>query len=152
MMTLPPREIRYKRSALYPILGLLVLFFIMMTYMIFFSGAGVASPPVSLSYLAFTIILTFAGFRIYKRFSSPRPVLVFHSTGLQIPGKKNRYIYWDEITEWRIRTYKNNKYLVIHTSTNKTRIDISWLEFPSKEIQRLMEHYIRGLGPDFAYN
>ncbi len=154
-MALPPLEIRYKRSIIYLIVGVFSFVFIMLTFTMFLSdapGAPGTGPLYYLIHFTSLIILALAGFTLYKRYSSPKPVLVFDSYGLQIPRKNNRNIYWDEITEWKIKAYKSNYYLIIHTSTDKTRIDISWLELPVKEIRRLMETYVRRPGPNYAYN
>ena len=109
-MAIPPTEIRYRKSPLYFILGLI-------------------------------------GLRMYRRVSSREPVLIFTSDGLRIPAKNNRFIQWGAITEWMIRTYKGSHCLIIYTPGGKTRIDISWLDRPVKEIQRLMGSYIRQPGP-----
>jgi hypothetical protein len=120
----------------------------MMAFTTFFSRAAGGVPGVYFTNFIFIIVLAFVGFRMYKRFSSRQPVLIFNSDGLQIPGKKNSYIRWDDITEWKIRTNKGS-HLIIRTSTGKTRIEITWLDHPVSEIQRLMETYIRQPGPVF---
>lgn|GEM_PF-3953971 len=151
-MALPSTEIRYKRSTLLFIAGLFIFFVITGTFATFFSGATGGSPTVYLFYFTFVIILAFVSFRMYKRYSSPQPVLIFNSDGLHIPGKSHRYIRWGEITEWKIRTDKSSKFLVIRTAGDRTRIDISWLELPAKEIEQLMKRYIRQPGPHFSDN
>jgi hypothetical protein len=94
------------------------------------------------------IILAFVCLRLYRRYSGPNPALVFTSDGLQIPVKNNRFIQWGSITEWKIRRDKSNYNLIIRTPEGKTRIDITWMDLPVKEIQRLMESYIRQPGPN----
>ena len=145
---MPPTEIRYRKSLSYFILGFLGFFFITMPFTLFVSGGAKASPMVYLPCFASMIILAFIGLRMYRRASSREPVLVFTSDGLQIPVKNNRFIQWGAITKWKIRTHKSSHSLIIYTTQGKTRIDISWLDLPVKEIQRLMGSYIRQPGPN----
>ena len=146
-MAIPPTEIRYRKSLSYFILGLFGFFFITMPFTVFVSVGSKADPVVYLTCFVSMIVLAFICLRMYKRASNREPVLVFTSDGLQIPVKNNRFIQWGTITDWKIRTYKSSHTLIIYTPQGKTRIDISWLDLPVKEIQRLMGSYIRQPGP-----
>lgn len=146
-MAIPLTEIRYRKSLSYFILGSFGFFFITMYFTVFVSGGTKVSPVVYLTCFASMIVVAFIGLRVYRRVSSREPVLVFTSDGLQIPVKNNRFIQWGAITKWKIRTYKSSHHLIIYTPQGKTRIDISWLDLPVKEIQRLMGSYIRQPGP-----
>ncbi len=146
-MAIPPTEIRYRKSLSYFIIGLFVFFFITTSFTVFVSGGTKADPVICLTSFATMIVVAFISLRMYRRVSSREPVLVFTSDGLQIPVKNNRFIQWGEITEWKIRTHKSSHTLIIYTSQGKTRIDISWLDLPVKEIQGLMGSYIRQPGP-----
>ena len=146
-MAMPPTELRYKKSMSYFILVVSGFMFIMMLITIYFSGGTKAAPEVYMTCLASMIILFFVSRWMYRRASSREPVLIFTSEGLQLPRKDNRFIQWGEITEWKIRRYKNSHSLIIYTPENKTRTDITWLDLPVKEIERLMSSYIRQPGP-----
>ena len=146
-MAIPPTEIRYRKSLSYFILGLFGFFFITMPFTVFVSVGPKVDPVVYLTSFVSMIVLAIICLRMYKRASSREPVLIFTSDGLQIPVKNNRFIQWGEITDWKIRTHKSSHSLIIYTPQGKTRIDISWLDLPVKEIQRLMGSYIRQPGP-----
>lgn len=146
-MALPPTEIRYRKSLTYFIFGLFGFFFITMSVTVIFSGGTKVGPVVYPIFFASIIVMAFISLRMYRRISSREPVLIFTSDGLEIPVKNNRFIEWGSITEWNIRTSKNSHHLIIYTPQGKTRVDISWLNKPVKEIQRLMSNYIRQPGP-----
>ena len=146
-MAMPPTEIRYKKSMSYFILVVSGFMFIMMPITVLFSGGTKAAPAIYLTCLAYMIVLFFVSRWLYRRALSREPVLIFTSDGLQFPRKDNRFIQWGEIKEWKIRRYKSSHSLIIYTPENKTRIDISWLDLPVKEIERLMSSYIRQPGP-----
>ena len=146
-MAIPPMELRYRKSLSYFVLGLFGLFFITTPFTIFVSGGTKTGPMVYLTCVASMILLAFIGLRMYRRVSSREPVLVFTSEGLSIPVKNNQFIQWGAITKWKIRNEKSSQYLIIYTSQGKTRIDITWLDLPVKEIQQLMGSYIRQPGP-----
>jgi hypothetical protein len=146
-MALPPLEVRYRRAALYFIVAVSGFLLIMMTSTIFLSGAMAGGTAAYLSYFVSMIILALIGFRLCKRFGSREPVMVFMSDGLTIRKKGNVYIDWNDITGWKIKTYKSSNHLIIRTAQGKTTIDISWLELPAKEIEDLMATYIRRPGP-----
>jgi hypothetical protein len=146
-MAIPPMEIRYRKSLSYFTLGLFGVFFVTMPFTVFVSGRTKAGPAAYLTCFAWMIVLAFIGLRMYRRVSSREPILVFTSEGLQIPMKNNLFIQWGSITKWTIRNDKSSHYLIIYTPEGRTRIDISWLDLPVKEIQRLMSSYIRQPGP-----
>ena len=146
-MAMPPTELRYKKSMSYFILAVSGFMFIMMPITVLLSGGTKAAPAVYLTCLASMIVLFFVSRWLYRRASNREPVLIFTSDGLQIPRRDNRFIQWGEITEWKIRRYKSNHSLVIYTLEKKTRIDITWLDLPVNEIERLMSSYIRQPGP-----
>jgi len=146
-MALPPFEIRYKKSALYFVFGVLGFIFFGATFMIFFSGAALSGAYTYISYFTTVLILALGGVLLYKRFKDPRPVLVFLSDGLLFPRKHERFIPWGSVTKWKIRRDKSNYRLVVHTDHGKTSIDITWLETSVKHIEELMARYIRQPGP-----
>ena len=145
-MAIPPTEIRYRKSKAYFIL--IVSGFLLFVPPISLLSSGTkAAPAIYLTSFASMIVLVFVSYKLYRRASSREPVLIFTSDGLQIPPKNNRFIQWGEITEWKIKRYKSSHSLIIYTPGNKTRIDISWLDRPVKEIDHLMKSYIRQPGP-----
>src|SRR4051812_27506214 len=145
-MALPPFEIRYKKSAIYFVFGVCGFIFIGTTYMLFFSGVAQTGFPVYSSYLLTLLVMGTGVFLAYKRFKDPRPALVFSSEGLLFPRKKDRFIPWGAVTEWKIRRYKNTRTLVVRTVDRRTSIDINWLDIPVKRIEELMAMYIRQPG------
>jgi hypothetical protein len=146
-MAIPPTEIRYRKSMAYFILIVSGFVLVMIPATVLSSGEAKAAPPVYITCFACMIVLAFFCQRMYRRASSGEPVLIFTSDGLQIPPKNNRFIQWGEIMEWKIRRFKSSHSLIIYTAGHKTRIDISWLDLPVKEIERLMSMYIRQPGP-----
>lgn len=120
---------------------------LMMTYIFLFSGAMPLSAMIVLPYAMSLCVMSFVGYITYKRVNHPLPALVFESEGLRFPQKKDRFIPWRSITEWKIRRHKSNYRLVIRTPEGKTSVDITWLDHPAMEIKRMLEMYIRQPGP-----
>jgi len=146
-MALPPTELRYRKSMRYFIL--IVSGFILITLPLTFmsGGSAKATPFAYLVGSASVILLVFVSQWLYRRASSKEPVLIFRSDGLQVVTKNNRLIQWGEITEWKIRRYKSSHSLIVYTRERTTRIDITWLDLPVKEIEELVRTYIRQPGP-----
>jgi hypothetical protein len=146
-MALPPFEIRYKKSALYFVFGVLGFIFFGATFMTFFSGIGRGDTYMYVRYFTTVLVLALCGVLLSKRFKDPRPVLVFLSDGLLFPRKNELFIPWGSVTQWKIRRDKSNHRLIVHTDHGKTSIDITWLDISVKHIEELMARYIRQPGP-----
>ena len=147
IMAIPPTEIRYRKSMAYFILVVSGSLFITMPVTLLSSGGTKAAPMAYLICVVSMIVLFYLSRGLYRKASSRNPVLIFTSDGLQIPMKNNQFIPWGEITQWKIKRYKSSHALIIYTPGNKTKVDISWLDLPAKEIERLMSTYIRKPGP-----
>jgi hypothetical protein len=146
-MALPPVALRYRKSVRYLAYAFFGFMFILPTYMIFFSGAVQIGTLLYVNYAVMSLILALGLVFVHKRMKDPRPVLVFSSEGLQMPRRKNRFIPWGEVTEWKIRTHKSNHRLVVRTREGRTGIDVTWLDRDIAGIKALMQTYIRQPGP-----
>jgi len=146
-MAMPPTELRYRKAKAYFVLAVTGFIFIMMPLTFLFAGGATLTTASYVTSFASMIILFFVGRRLYLMAANRDPVLIFTAEGLQLPLKNNRFIQWRSIQEWKIRRHKSSYSLIIYTPENKTRIDISWLDRPAEEIERLMNSYIRQPGP-----
>ena len=142
-MAIPPTELRYRKSMAYFILTVSGFLCLVMPITILSTGGIKATPLVYVTCFVSMIILVFISRRMYLKATSGEPVMIFTSEGLQIPVKNNQFIKWTAITEWKIRRYKSSHALIIYTSEGRTRIDITWLDMPWKEIEELVERYSR---------
>ncbi len=145
-MALPPREVRYRKGAIYPILGFLVLM-ATIPFVMLFASPIFMTWSIILSFAVTLLLLFFIGRMLYQRLTSPEPVMTFYSDKLILHRKKNKGIYWTAITDWKIRSNKSNYYLVIRTNEGRTRVELNLLDHSSKDIRWLMETYIQQPGP-----
>jgi hypothetical protein len=146
-MALPPMEIRYSRRAFYLVIFFCMLWVVLMTGMTYFLSRDLHTmiPYFTHSIMILTvgIILGWATRTLWDN----RPVLTFHSHGLQLHGRKQIFIAWGAITKWKIRSTKGGYYLDIRTADQKKSIPLNMLERSSKTIEELMQTYIRQPGP-----
>ena len=139
-MALPPKEIRYRKNALYPFVAITIIPIAIV------SGAVFTTKPFWQLYLVYTfssLIVFLILRRLILMTRSNTPVLVFESHALTINSRKSRTIPWSSITQWKIRSCKGNDTLVIRTPSGKVTVQMTWLELPTKEIKWLLESYVR---------
>jgi hypothetical protein len=143
-MALPPMELRYRSSAVYFILTVSGFIFVVLV------GSLFLSPPIWQTYLAEVpaiLLMLYVTTLLVRKYRSDLPILIFESHALTVNDRKARMIPWSAITEWKISTYKNSHHLIIRTSSEKTKVEISWLQVNTATIRSLMETYIRQPGP-----
>ena len=111
--------------------------------------SGAARSPGGLLATAFAVLILGVVIWVMSRMiRNPGPVLTFTSEGLRLHRRRQVFIPWRDIAEWKIRTYKSNDTLVIRTITgSKYSVGITWLTLPSSAVQELMARYIRMPGP-----
>jgi len=134
-------EIRQNKNKLIPMLTLLTLALLGMTYYIYFSGKFDNNNTMKIIYVFLTSSMLYAIYIPTKKFIKNEPVLTFTSSEIQINEKgKSVSILWPQLIDWKIE--KDNEsgthYLLVETADKTRRINIAWLDKSPFEIEELL--------------
>jgi len=137
-------EIRQNKKTLIPMLVILILALLGMTYYIFLSGKFDNNSTMKLLYVFLTASLIYAIYIPTKKLIKNEPVLKFSNTELEINEKaKSISLLWEQVIDWSIEKEEDGgtHYLIIETAEGKRKINISWLDKSPSKIEEIFQTY-----------
>lgn len=137
-------EVRQNKKTLIPMLFLLTIALLGMTYYIFFSGKYDNNNTMKILYVFLNGLLIYAIYIPAKKFLKNEPVLTFSKSEIEINEKgKPISFLWQQIISWKIEKDEDGgtQYLTIETGDTKKKINISWLDKSPNEIEKLINSY-----------
>jgi hypothetical protein len=138
-------EIRQNKKALVPMLVILILALLGMTYYTFFPGKFDNNSTMKLVSGFLTALLIYGIYIPTRKLIKNEPVLVFRNNELEINQKgKPISISWPQIKRWKIEKDDDGSthYLIIETTETHHKLNISWLDKRPGEIEGLLQRYI----------
>lgn len=137
-------EIRQNKKTLIPMLAVLTIALIGMTYYIYFSGKFDNNNTMKIVYVFLTASLLYAIYIPTRKFFINEPVLIFSKSEIEIyeKGKPISFL-WLQVIDWKIEKEEDGgtHNLTIETADSKKKINISWLDKRPSEIEELLQTY-----------
>lgn len=137
-------KIRQNKKTVIPMLAVLTVALIGMTYHIYFSGTFDNNNTMKIVYIFLTASLLYTIYIPTKKFFKNEPVLTFRKSEIEINEKGKPVSFpWLQIIDWKIEKEEDGgtHYLTIETADTKKRINISWLDKRPSEIEELLLTY-----------
>ena len=112
-------------------------------YYTFFTVEGKSNNSMVYVFLLMLAFALFSFYRLTKRISDNRPILTISKSFVEINewGKSTSYL-WPQISNWEVIKDERNHFLILETSEQKKKVNISWLGKKPEEIEDWKDRFL----------
>lgn len=138
---MPTVEIRHNNKRIIPMLILLTAGIIGGSCYIYLSGNFKITNMLILMNIATIVIFIYTLYRPAVKIIKKEPIITLAKEFIQINDNKPVSFLWVQISNWQIIIEENTHYLVLRTTDQARKVNISWLDKKPGEIEELMNAY-----------
>lgn len=134
-------EIRPLKKFLYPFLSILLVAFLALNYVTFFTNYFKERSIIwEVSNVCASLYLVYSIYRVWKKTKDGKPLLTLGTDGISFPKKgKVVHVPKDQLNSWEVVVEDGYPWLEIRTAAFRERFDLAWIDKSPDQVKEFMQ-------------